>query len=624
MKNQIYSKLLFLFIPFSIFSQTYQWQWAKQGGGNSGSSGTGFTDTTDEMIRSVVVDNQNNHYYLSTVFEGSPTIDGQAMTSYNARDLVLFSTDCQGNLRWSKTIGGYGSLEHAWKLEVDNSGGLYIMVNVVNQANVSAPSNYTPIHFDTNISMPVVAVGYNSPDPDPGINTAFLLKYNTSDGSLAWQKPLQGAVNYALRSSDNGIWCMDNAKNIHAIIGFTAGTHLNGLITVPSTFVNTFQYYLVKFSFAGGSMTPEANPLLLPITGNLTAGMTAGKIQMLYDETLNQYYIAGSKNLNPVTPTSVSYNSNPVNNDGFILGINGANGNEVWRRELYTPNISLQDDKIFGLVKDSNSDIYLSGFYYRGTANDIATFGNYNFPLPLNTGYNPFVMKLGSGGNVQWAKIAESLSPNNNVGYRFMKGNLVINGNELAFVKGSRSDIWGSFAMTRPQNDLADPLLIRFNKNDGTVLGTNEIQSNFGFQDELTSVAVDNDGNYIVGGFFHNQLFTDPADGINTLTATGNSGKSQFFVAKLAKSACSALSVEETAIEAGIKIYPNPVQEILNINSKENLQAFEIYSSTGQLVTRGSLNSPQSSINTASLNTGVYYIKIKTAKATITEKFIKK
>lgn len=624
MNTHFYFKLLFLLTPLAAFSQTYEWQWVRQGGGNSGSSGIGFNETTDEMIRSVAVDNQNNYYYLSSVFQGTPQLDGQPVTHYGSRDLLLFSTDCLGNIRWSQTIGGYGDGESAWKLETDNNGGLYIMANVVNQANISAPATYTATHFDTSTALPVVNVAYDSSDPDPGINTAFLLKYNTSNGTLAWQKPLQGNVSYSVRFADNGVWCMDSSKNIHAVLGFAAGTHLDGMITVPSTFTNTFQYYLVKFNNTNGNMTPAPNPVLLPVSGTLASAVGGGKINMLYDETLDRYYIAGSRSSGYGSPFPFSYNSVPFNNEGFMLALNASNGNEIWRKEFNTPNSIYQDDKIFGLVKDDESNIYLSGYYYRGIAPAaIATFGTYSFPLPFNSGINPFVLKMNSSGTVQWSKIHDGLTPTAPMGYRFMRGSLALNGNELAFIKGAIGDKWGTYQMTRAQNDLADPLLVRLNKDTGDVLGTHEIQSNFGFQDELSAIAVDNDGNYVLGGLFHSQLFTDPSDGVNTLIAAGNSGKSQFFISKLAKSACGPLSLDETSAPAEISIYPNPVRDVLHINSKVALKSFEIYSSSGQLVKTGNLALEKSSVDTSHLNKGVYIIKLKTAKTTVREKFIK-
>ncbi|MFP3594959.1 hypothetical protein, partial [Chryseobacterium sp. SIMBA_038] len=82
------------------------------------------------------------------------------------------------------------------------------------------------------------------------------------------------------------------------------------------------------------------------------------------------------------------------------------------------------------------------GRYYTGTT--AATFGNYTFPVPSYQGQVPFVMRLTADGTVKWTKIPDGFT--NSVGYRFMKGKIVLNGNEIAFAKASKSDIWGSYS----------------------------------------------------------------------------------------------------------------------------------------------------------------------------------
>ncbi|MBD8083623.1 T9SS type A sorting domain-containing protein [Chryseobacterium caseinilyticum] len=623
MDIKFYFRLLFLLLPFSIFSQTYTYQWAKHGGGSNGSGSAGlFSEIEDEMIRDIAVDSENNHYYLSSLFDGTPVLEGQALTHYANRDLVIFSTDCSGNIRWTRTIGGSQNGEYAWKLKVDNNGGLYVMANVTNVARTVSTTNTLPIRFDDNNLMPFVTAPADpsSTVTDPALKTAFLLKYNTSNGNLVWQKPLQGDVSNVTRMSDNGLWCLDNANNIHAIIGFRAGTHLNGQITVPSSYTNDFQYYLVKFSYSNGDMVISPNPILLPVTGSLRAEIGGGKIQMLYDEALNRYYIAGSRSSSVSSYLDFSYNNIPFTKDGFMLAINGSTGSELWRKEINS-TYAFPDDKIYSLIKDENSNLYISGRFFSLSTAPV-TFGDYTFPTGNSS--TPFVMKLNSSGSVQWSKIPDGLSPNNTAGYRFMRGPIVLNGNEIAFAKGSRSDIWGSYAMNRPAGDLADPMLIRLNKDSGAVIGASEIQSNFGYQDEFTAVSVDNDGNYVLGGFYHNQLFTDPSDNINTILNPFTTGKSQFFIAKLAKSVCSNLSVEETAVDAGLQFYPNPVQDLLTIKSKNKLESYEVYSSAGQTVLRGSLGNNNAQINMSALTAGVYYVKVKTEKAVVTEKVVKK
>lgn len=612
--------LLFFMLPVLSFSQNYQWQWAKQAGGQAGASTSFFNYLDDESIRDIAVDSNNNAYYLASIWNQDQNLDNTLVTSYGLRDLIIFSTDCQGNIRWSRTIGGSGFNEFAWNIEVDNNGGLYIMGRFLNEAYTGDP-NAVPIHFDDTHTMPFITfVDQNT--ITAGSATSHLLKFNTTDGTLAWSKPLQGDVSLALRQSDTQMMYMDSAKNIHAIVGFKTGIHLGGMINVPASYPLPYQYYLIKFNYDNGNMTP-AGSLLLPITGDLSLGVVDGKVNLLYDETLNRYYLAGKRMYGDYgnAMADFSYNNIPFTKDAYLLALDGTSGAEVWRKEFNT-GITPLDDEIHSIIKDTNtSDIYISGRYYKGTS--ATTFGNYTLPSSNYQGQTPFVMKLGADGNVKWAKIPDGIT--GGAGYRFMKGKIALNGNEIAFAKGSKNDIWGNYAMIRQDTDLADPLLVRLNKEDGSVIGAGEIHSDFEVQDEFTAIAVDRDGNYLLGGFFHSQLFTDSNDGVNTMTVNVSGGKSQSFFTKYAKSACSQLSVVETsASQVGIQLYPNPVQDILYIKSKEPLESYEIYGATGQAVKQGSLHSRQEQLILSSLQTGVYYMKLKTKSAVVTEKIIKK
>lgn len=204
-------------------AQTYSWQWAKSGGGDSGSSGTGFYENRDEMIRDIVVDNDNNSYYLTKIYPLNPNINGTPVMSYQNSDLLLFSLDCVGNLRWTRTIGGEGNSEFAWNLKLDDNGGLYLMINVANGSHVQSP-NDLPIRWGDSDTMPITTVDFtDNTTTDPGLNRIFLLRYDTSNGNLKWAKPLQGAVNRTTWEGDNGVWTMDSNHNIHVILGFGAG-----------------------------------------------------------------------------------------------------------------------------------------------------------------------------------------------------------------------------------------------------------------------------------------------------------------------------------------------------------------------------------------------------------------
>ena len=615
-----------LFACLMLQAQNYTWQWGQYGGGSNGSFAAGFSYTNDESIRDIEVDSDNNYYYLATVNPGSPTLNGTPVTSYHSQDLILFSTDCQGNLRWTKTIGGRLSLEYGWNIELDNNGGLYLMTSLTT-TNQSTDPSPIPIHLDDQVTLPLLTTPSSSPTVvDPALKTAYLLKYKTSNGTLEWHKELQGDVTWPLRNADSAIFTMDSSKNIHAILGFKAGSHLNGTITVPASYTDSYQYYLVKFAYDNGNMTPELNPLLLPITGSITQGLGEGKVNLVFDEGLNRYYIAGKRmSGGSATYVDFSYAGTAFTEDGYLLAFQGKNspqpGTELWRKEFTMSNnpANMPDDNsVFDIVKDPNtSDIYITGYYYiynqNGSVvfNNNVSFGNYTFPY-IFKGYNPYVMKLNASGQVQWATIPTAISINSIEGYRFMKSRIVINNNEIALVKGSRGDTWGSFPMVRPQNDDADPLLVRLNKDTGAVLGVHDILSGYGTKDELTAVAVDQDGNYVVGGFKHSSLFLDPNDGVPDLHGNTLSGKSQFFFAKLAtSSSCTQMNTAETPLkQTDVVFYPNPVSDVLYIKTKEKLTSYEVITADGRLMKQGKF-SGNYTIDMSGVAPGVYYVKVQ-------------
>ncbi|WP_309642117.1 T9SS type A sorting domain-containing protein [Flavobacterium sp.] len=70
-------------------------------------------------------------------------------------------------------------------------------------------------------------------------------------------------------------------------------------------------------------------------------------------------------------------------------------------------------------------------------------------------------------------------------------------------------------------------------------------------------------------------------------------------------------------------VYPNPVDEMLTINAKENLKSIVIYNAIGQQILHLNPDQKELQINTASFNTGVYFLKLNTQKESSTLKIIK-
>lgn len=620
MKNKIYL-LFLLFGCVSLSAQTYSWQWAKTGGGTNGSVGTGFSQHFDEQVLDIVIDSNNNTYYLVALFDGNSTLDGQQVTNYGGRDLMLFSTNCQGTIRWSRTIGGYGNGGVTQKIALDNNGGLYLSIRI---GSYSSSISSTPVTFGSNNTLPFA-------DGNPFVasdiwRNGFLLKYDTSTGDIVWRKDFQGNVSIENGNMDISPPVIDSQGKINVILGFKYGSHLNGMITVPSTYDSSnpnYQYYLVKYNQDGSIF---GSPSLLPLEGETT--FLGGYTNFIIDEANGRYYLAGSRNYDGNGPLPLSWNNVPITKTGFILAFSSTSFNELWRREM-DPGSNMGGEFIYSIKKDPvTSDIYLGGRF--GRVNNQVTFGSdFTFVTPL-IGSMGFVMKLGTsntGSNVQWCTYPTALSDGSiTVAVENARMPIALKGNEVLFAKGSIREVWGTFPMVRPTNDGTDPLLVKLNKDTGIVTGTHEVLGNFGPFDQFTAIAVDQDNNVMLGGFIHQQLFVDPNDGVPTISNAAGSSKSNFFYAKLATSnTCTLLGTSELpAQEAELAFYPNPVSDLLQIKTEEKLETYQIYTADGRVVKNGRFKGSDYSIPMHQLATGTYYVTVKGEVLTRTEKIIKK
>ncbi|MDT8415418.1 MAG: T9SS type A sorting domain-containing protein [Flavobacteriaceae bacterium] len=83
-------------------------------------------------------------------------------------------------------------------------------------------------------------------------------------------------------------------------------------------------------------------------------------------------------------------------------------------------------------------------------------------------------------------------------------------------------------------------------------------------------------------------------------------------------------SLEDFTSENGFRLFPNPVQNLLNIaiNNSLLIEAYEIYNINGQAVGTGH-NLSQEGIDVSNLASGLYILKLQTDKGTRSEKFIK-
>jgi hypothetical protein len=73
--------------------------------------------------------------------------------------------------------------------------------------------------------------------------------------------------------------------------------------------------------------------------------------------------------------------------------------------------------------------------------------------------------------------------------------------------------------------------------------------------------------------------------------------------------------------ELNTTIFPNPANNVLNINANSNINRVEVYNMMGQMVGSYNVNDVNTQISTTALANGVYTVKIATENGTTTKKF---
>ncbi len=620
-------QILLFSILHSLFSipanaqqtQAYEWDWAISGGSSIGG-------TDKETIHDIKVGTDGNYYFIATIYGSgqifNAQLDGQPVYPNNlpnnlgggAKDIFLFSTDCEGEVLWSRAIGG-GSDDIAYNLVLDSNDNVYIG-GYFNPAVSNSAGTY-PVRFSPTDSLPT-----NSNDPDY-YKRIYLVKYD-KDGNYQGKKALQGNVNNQPNGSHYGSQILNLAisnDTLHFIVGLLSGTHLDNQVTVPSqyayypnTWTYNFQYHLAKYD----TNLNYVNSMVLPIILDNGSGIPA-PVQFAYDETNNTYYMTGERG----SAILMAYNGDYIVNNSYIIAINGNNGSKKWIREFYTDNGGgpLSLNRFTSLTVDDISNVYVGGQIFRkyndNTVKIYDPTGTYTYPVVFTSAslYSnlPFVTKFDSNGTVEWVKLPTDFAPDPNAQdnpAQPPKG-LAINNNEVAFGLCEAVFEWEGHYLNLSHPYRGDPTILRLNKNTGAVIGLNTIKGDSNEYEYITAISVDNDGNYIAGGSFISNLFMNNNLGITPLISTG---ESDFFVAKLANSLCGSGNVSTNKFnKLTVNVYPNPTTDIVTIETDENLFNYSVYDINGREIQTGIFGNTNQ-INLQSASNGVYFVKVSTTQ----------
>jgi hypothetical protein len=593
---------ILLILVGTLYSTAQTYTWAGRGGGDINIDSTPQGTDEYEHIRDIKVDSQNNYYFLATISSGNTDLQGVPFSNHNrptsGKDTFLFSTDCNGNMRWQKTIGGW-NIDSTQGLSIDSGDNIYVTGRVLPRIG----NNDGLVHYDTDV---IINSNLTVFTPGPHNKSMYLMKYD-SLGNFQWlQRPEQNQVeSTGVQKAYNFGHVTDSNNVTHWLMTMGAGTHINGAYTASSDI-----YGIFRFDDQGNYLGQT------PVDITYSNGREEFGTNLEYDEVLNRYYISYYRG--DSGSEIFTFMGTQINYTTLLAAIEYGTGNLVW---LITPSREDSGTEIHSIKVDQQSDIYISGEGVRGLVGPVPeSLAGYEFDNLGTSGRRgfraPFLIKLDSQGNLIWGNNSDFDSQEE--GY-----DIALNGNEVAIATGLQiPGTWDTATFTRPGNTNGDPVVVRFDAATGVVLGIHDVLGSSGSADAATAVAADNFGNYVTGGYMRSSTLFQNTTGITPLQRNG-SGTTDFWYAKLATTDCNGVSLSTLDQQLDkAQLFPNPTTGWTTISTTATAQMVTLYDTLSRVVLEQQLDT-DNRFNAGGLPQGVYLVRVVTDSGVVVTRLVR-
>lgn len=594
MKTIIYKStfiLLFLIITLTsqqLFAQLPVHSWS-----------IGVGSTLFEVANDIAVDAQGNTYSTG-FFKGTADFDPgpgtHNLTSNGNSEIYILKTDSAGNFVWAKSMGSAG--------------------NDIGASIVVSPSGYIYVtgYFSNTVDF----------DPGPGVHNLvcvdgscntdlFILKLDTN-GNFVWVKAVEGLEGTCTSFTDVG-WAidLDQSENVYVAGQFQGRADFNPSPAPADTF-------FIKTA-NGSSWTQDVFVLKLDNAGNFkwakSVGNARGDIAYGINVSNNGgVYVTGMfyclVDFDPGVTTDTLVGHGCTYPEAFIFKLDTV-GNYLWSKNIG----GSADDRGYAITTDNYGNVYATG-YFNGTADLDPSSTNTN-NITTNNGPGIYIVKLSDSGNHIWSKALTG----------------TVYGGERSgscIVTDINGDVYvtGHFTTTvdfNPSQNLADTFNLSaggssVNNTDAYILkldssGNFSWATNMGTTgiDRGKSIVVDDSFNIYSTGYYAGTVDFDPGNGISNLTSVGST---DIYIQKLSQNINVGITQNNLS---SIKIYPNPTQNQLIIDSNQKITNVTIINISGKVLKTVTNIKPR--INVSNLNKGVYFIRIKTINGIFTHKMIK-
>lgn len=131
------------------------------------------------------------------------------------------------------------------------------------------------------------------------------------------------------------------------------------------------------------------------------------------------------------------------------------------------------------------------------------------------------------------------------------------------------------------------------------------------------------DGGVYSGDFVTGGMFDPDAAGVGDHTIsysyTNEAGCESIAEETLTVDACTGIGENS---DKGIKIYPNPATEMVNLISDSQIISIQLFNYTGQIVLEKKVNGNSCQLNTSEFNSGIYSMRLETEGGIVVKQLV--
>ena len=568
--NRIIAAAIILNLVFIQNTSAQGWVWAKRAICKYGV----FAASSSNFAKATATDYSGNVYTVG-YFE-SPTIMFNTDTLINAispaTDNFLVKYNSNGVVKWARSSGG-NSYDYAQAVATDQADNVYMA------------GYYTSgkLIFGTKT--------INNSDTFGGPQNIFLAKYDSS-GNVIWAKGINGNGGFGTYQNYLKAMTVDASANIYITGSFDSDTLFFGSTYITRNSVpGTHQMFVAKYDSSGHELWAK----IFTSTGGSGNAIAT-------DQAGNVYFTGTFQGV--IHFDSTTFNRSKTS--GFLSKMTPS-GDISWAI-TYGDTVTCTP---LSLTVDHFEHIYVTGNFYGATLN----IGSYTLTnTSLDAGANIFLAMHDSTGAVHWgynpgfhndafaADVKTDQQGNAYLG-GFFKTDSILFGSTTLYNHTANYGSTGGF-------------FVSFDSTS-TINWALSVGVNFGSH-KIGGLSVDPGGDiYITGMYADSALIFGSS--ILLDNDSGHYLQNDLFLAKYSKHPLATPKIVEHTNQ--VLIYPNPVAQMLNLQSTFILNNLSISNCLGEVIFSQRYNDKNVRIDVSNLSPGIYFLTINDTEV---RKFLKR